>query len=97
MNRNRINSTPINSTRIDSTPISSTEISRQELLVGSPTQDTGGQEFHVTYYDSDCGHARTEVFDDVAAAERFASRVVRDEDDWAVIDPVPLQRGRIAA
>jgi len=85
MNRNRINSTGI-----------SLGSSRQGLLAGNPP-DSGQQEFHVTYYDSDCGRARTEVFDDVAAAERFAGRVVRDEDDWAVIDPIALQEGRIAA
>jgi hypothetical protein len=95
MNRNRITSTGINSAGITSTDTSASN-SRQELLAGNPT-DSGQQEFHVTYYDSDCGHARTEVFDDVAAAERFASRVVRDEDDWAVVDAVQLQEGRIAA
>jgi hypothetical protein len=95
MNRNRTTSTGITSTGINSAEISLRN-SRQELVAGSPT-DSGQQEFHVTYYDSDCGRARTEVFDDVAAAERFASRVVRDEDDWAVIDPIPLQEGRIAA
>lgn len=90
MNRNRVTSTGINSTGI------SLGNTSQELPAGTPTA-SGQQEFHVTYYDSDCGRARTEVFDDVAAAERFASRVARDEDDWAVIDPIPLQEGRIAA
>lgn len=95
MNRNRINSTQ-SSTRI------STEASLlnsvQELPAGSPAQDgSGGQEFHVTYYDSDCGRARTEVFDDAAAAERFANRVVCGEDDWAVVDAIAPKQGRIAA
>ena len=46
------------------------------------------QYFEVTYLDTDCGRIRTETFDDAAAAERFASRRVADEDGWAVIDAV---------
>lgn len=53
--------------------------------------------FDVTYLDTDCGRIRTERFADAAEAERFASRRVVDEDGWAVIDAVPLQRGRRAA
>ncbi|WP_211878951.1 hypothetical protein [Pseudarthrobacter albicanus] len=53
--------------------------------------------FEVTYWDTDCGRVRTEIFDDAAAAERFADRSVADEDGWAVVDPVPLRRGRAAA
>jgi hypothetical protein len=53
--------------------------------------------FEVTYLDADCGRVRTEIFDDEAAAERFANRNVANEDGWAVVDPVPLRRGRAAA
>jgi len=53
--------------------------------------------FEVTYLDTDCGRIRTEFFDDAAAAERFASRRVTDEDGWAIIDTVPPQRARAAA
>jgi hypothetical protein len=55
------------------------------------------QEFHVTFFDSHCGRIRTEVFDDLRTAERFASRSVCEEDDWAVIDAVPVQQQRLAA
>jgi hypothetical protein len=51
----------------------------------------------VTYLDTDCGRIRTETFDDAAAAERFASRRVADEDGWAVIDAVPNAERRKAA
>ncbi|WP_427004751.1 hypothetical protein [Pseudarthrobacter sp. H2] len=53
--------------------------------------------FEVTYWDADCGRVRTEIFDDAAAAERFADRNIAGEDGWAVVDPVPLRRGRAAA
>lgn len=53
--------------------------------------------YEVTYWDADCGRARTEVFDDERAAERFASRNAFSEDGWAVVDPVVLRRGRAAA
>lgn len=53
--------------------------------------------FEVTYWDADCGRVRTEVFDEEAAAERFASRKAADEDGWAVVDPVVLRQGRAAA
>lgn len=53
--------------------------------------------FEVTYWDADCGRVRTEVFDDLAAAGRFACRHAAAEDGWAVVDPVPLRRGRAAA
>ena len=55
------------------------------------------QYFEVTYLDQDCGRIRTETFDDLAGAERFASRRVADEDGWAIIDSVPVQEGRKAA
>jgi 3-methyladenine DNA glycosylase AlkD len=55
------------------------------------------QEFHVTYFDADCGRIRTEVFDTVAAAERFASRSITGEDSWAVVDAVAVQQAKIAA
>jgi hypothetical protein len=55
------------------------------------------QEFHVTYFDADCGRARAEVFDTLAEAERFASRYCHGEDSWAVVDAVPVQQVRIAA
>ena len=55
------------------------------------------QEFHVTYFDADCGRIRSEVFDTVAAAERFASRSITCEDSWAVIDAVAVQQEQLAA
>ncbi len=55
------------------------------------------QEFHVTYFDADCGRARAEVFDTLAEAERFASRHCAGEDSWVVVDAVPVQHVRIAA
>jgi len=55
------------------------------------------EEFHVTYFDADCGRARAEVFDTLAEAERFASRHCAGEDSWAVVDAVPVQQVRIAA
>jgi hypothetical protein len=69
----------------------------------APTQgNLGGdapepREFHVTYFDADCGLIRTEAFDTLAEAERFASRNVSDEQGWAVIDAVPAEQGRLAA
>jgi hypothetical protein len=53
--------------------------------------------FEVTYWDTDCGRARTEIFDNAAAAQRFAHRNAADEDGWAVVDAVPLRRRRAAA
>jgi hypothetical protein len=55
------------------------------------------QEFHVTYFDADCGRIRSEVFDTVAAAERFASRSITGEDSWVVIDAVAVQQEQLAA
>ena len=55
------------------------------------------QYFEVTYRDTDCGRIRTEVFDDAAEAERFASRRTADEDGWAIIDAVPYVERRKAA
>ncbi|APX01470.1 hypothetical protein [Arthrobacter sp. QXT-31] len=55
------------------------------------------QEFHVTYFDADSGRIRSEVFDTVAAAERFASRNITGEDSWAIIDAVAVQQEQLAA
>ena len=55
------------------------------------------QYFEVTYLDTDCGRIRAEAFDDVADAERFASRQAADENGWAIIDAVAVQEGRRAA
>lgn len=55
------------------------------------------QEFHVTYFDTHCGRALTEMFDTLAEAERFASRHCAGEDGWAVVDAVPVEQARIAA
>ncbi|MFK4640354.1 hypothetical protein [Paenarthrobacter histidinolovorans] len=49
---------------------------------------TGEVEFHVTYLDTDTGRVRREDFQDLMAAERFASAQLRDADSWAVIDQV---------
>jgi hypothetical protein len=55
------------------------------------------QEFHVTYFDAECGLIRAEIFDTLAEAERFANRNCSGQDGWAVIDTVALEQGRIAA
>ncbi|WP_454697633.1 hypothetical protein [Arthrobacter humicola] len=55
------------------------------------------REFHVTYFDTDCGLIRTETFDSLPAAERFANRSIFDEQGWAIIDAVPAEQGRLAA
>ena len=55
------------------------------------------QEFHVTYFDADCGRIRTEAFDTIAEAERFASRNTTGEDSWAIIDAVAVQQEQLAA
>ena len=51
----------------------------------------------VTYLDPDCGRIRTEIFDDAAEADRFASRCIADEDGWAVVDAVRPRSSRKAA
>ena len=55
------------------------------------------QEFHVTYFDADCGRIRTEAFDTLAEAERFASRSITCEDSWAIVDAVAVQLEQLAA
>lgn len=55
------------------------------------------QYFEVTYLDTDCGRIRTETFDDLAAAERFASRQTAEENGWAIVDSVPVKEDRKAA
>lgn len=55
------------------------------------------QEFHVTYFDADCGRIRSESFDSLADAERFASRSCSAEESWAVIDAIAVEQSRIAA
>lgn len=83
MNRKQINSTEVNGA--------------EPLAAANAGHATGGQEFHVTFYNSRHGRVSTEIFDDAASAERFADRMICDEDDWAIVDPVPLQQNRIAA
>lgn len=55
------------------------------------------QEFHVTYFDADCGRIRAESFDTREEAARFADRTCTGEDSWAVIDAVAIEQARIAA
>jgi hypothetical protein len=55
------------------------------------------QEFHVTYFDADCGRSRAEIFDTLAEAQRFANRHCSCEDSWAVIDAVTVEHIKIAA
>jgi len=55
------------------------------------------QEFHVTYFDADCGRARSEVFETLAEAERFACRHCQGEDNWAVVDAVVVEHIQVAA
>lgn len=51
----------------------------------------------MTYFDADCGRARSEVFDTLEEAERFAGRHCHGEDSWAVVDPVTVEHVQIAA
>jgi hypothetical protein len=55
------------------------------------------QEFHVTYFDADCGRSRAEIFDTLAEAQRFANRHCSGEDSWAVIDAVTAEHVKMAA
>lgn len=55
------------------------------------------QEFHVTYFDADCGRVRSEAFDTMAEAQRFADRHCAGEDSWAVIDAVSAEPAKLAA
>jgi hypothetical protein len=55
------------------------------------------QEFHVTYFDADCGRIRSESFESLQDAERFAGRKCTGEESWAVIDAVAVDQARIAA
>ncbi|WP_427133891.1 hypothetical protein [Pseudarthrobacter sp. S9] len=48
--------------------------------------------FEVTYLDTDSGRIRTELFDDAAEADRFASRRIADADGWAVVDAVSVKK-----
>jgi hypothetical protein len=54
-------------------------------------------EFHVTYFDADCGRIRHESFDSRMEAERFASRHCAGEESWAVVDEIAVEQVRIAA
>lgn len=70
----------------------------QATMQGNLGSDANGhREFHVTYFDTECGLIRSEVFDTLAEAERFASRNVSDEQGWAVVDAMPARQGRLAA
>jgi hypothetical protein len=55
------------------------------------------QEFHVTYFDADCGRARSEAFDTMIEAQRFADRHCAGENSWAVIDAVSVVSAKLAA
>lgn len=54
-------------------------------------------EFHVTYFEADCGRIRTETFDTLAEAERFVSRRLTCGDDWATVDAVAARQEQVAA
>jgi hypothetical protein len=54
-------------------------------------------EFHVTYFEADCERIRTEIFDTLAEAERFVSRCLSCEDDWAIVDAVTVRQEQAAA
>ena len=70
---------------------------QQPAVHQSAVHQSAVQYWEVTYLDTECGRVRTESFDDAAAAERFASRRVRDEHGWAVVDVVRPREGRAAA
>jgi hypothetical protein len=69
----------------------------QDFERGFNGAQDGALYFTVTYLDTDCGRIRTESFDDAAAADRFASRCIADEDGWAVVDEIPAKERRAAA
>jgi hypothetical protein len=48
-------------------------------------------EYHVSYFDSEVGRVQVEEFEDLPAAERFASIQLRTEDCWAVVERVEIQ------
>ncbi len=52
---------------------------------GAETETDGGW-FRVTYFDAHGGRIRTEEFDDLTEAKRYARCRLRDEEDWAVVD-----------
>ncbi|WP_255770046.1 hypothetical protein [Pseudarthrobacter sulfonivorans] len=54
-------------------------------------------EYHVTYFDTDCGRIRYETFDSRLEAERFATRQCTGEEAWAVIDEIATEQARLAA
>ncbi|MET4590850.1 hypothetical protein [Arthrobacter sp. 754] len=55
------------------------------------------QEYHVTYFDAECGRIRSESFESRQDAERFAGRNCIGEESWALIDEVTVEQTRIAA
>lgn len=55
------------------------------------------QEYHVTYFDPDCGRILSDTFESLNDAERLASRHCVGEESWAVIDAVSVGQARIAA
>ncbi|XAS68446.1 hypothetical protein V3C33_03795 [Micrococcaceae bacterium Sec5.7] len=55
------------------------------------------QEFHLTYFDAECGRVRTEIFDAAAEAEYFAGRCITDEHGWVTIDALAVQQDQLAA
>ncbi|QOT18073.1 hypothetical protein [Paenarthrobacter sp. YJN-5] len=48
-------------------------------------------EYHVSYFDSEVGRVQVEEFEDLQAAERFASIQLRSEDCWAVVERFDIQ------
>jgi hypothetical protein len=69
---------------------------RVDTVSAAPLTDSSG--FRVTYFDSHCGSIRWEDFDDEPAAARFARSWIRNEDEWAIVDPLPVpMRRRTAA
>jgi hypothetical protein len=72
-------------------------IVRPRLQTGFMENNNAAHEYHVTYFDADCGRIRHESFDSLADAERFASRQCAGEESWAVIDEVTAEPVRIAA
>lgn len=70
----------------------SPSIQQEPSFQRSPSVIEETIEFHVTYFDDHRNAVLTEVFDDELSAERFASRQVFLEHEWAAVDAVQVPR-----
>lgn len=66
-------------------------MAKKTAPVSNTAQAEVQHEYHVSYFDSEAGRVQVEEFEDLLAAERFASIQLRTEDCWAVIERVEIQ------